>query len=120
MLNSIEQYLEHYFNLSERIDYFKRGLQYSAEIEVTNQCTMSCRYCYVEAVNDKGISHDPSFVVSLLKLIDNYGVREIGWIGGEPLMYNGLEDLMAATVSLGMSNVLYTNGTLLMRSGPGG
>lgn len=112
-MNSIESYLEHYFNISERIEYFKNGKQFSAEIEITNRCNLTCRYCYVQAVNEKGISLKKDFIRNLINDLHSYGIREIGWIGGEPLLYKDLAKLMRYTSSKNIKNVLYTNGVLI-------
>lgn len=112
-MDSIEGYLNHYLNLSERIEFFKKRKQFSAEIELTNHCNLNCRYCYLEAVNEKGTFLDHSFVLKVINDLDQAGIREIGWIGGEPLLYKKLKELMEYSSSKDIQNVLYTNGALI-------
>ena len=112
-LSELEAYLEFFFNLSERVEYFGRTKQYSAEIEVTNQCNLTCSYCYAEAVTGKGNRYDVDFLRSLVEELVQYGIREIGWIGGEPLLCKELRGLMELSTSLDVMNVLYSNGSLI-------
>lgn len=109
----IEDYLNFHLDLDERIAAFKNRKQYSCEIEVTNRCNLACRYCYVSA-NKSNLDLDEDVIIKIIDELWDYGIKEIGWIGGEPLLYGALWNLMRYVKSnTQMRNVLYTNGILL-------
>lgn len=112
MCADLEAYLEHHFNLSQRIEAHKNRKQWSCELDLVNVCNWSCSYCYTTANSSK----DRLDVQQLKQIIDDlhaYGIGEIGWIGGEPLLYQGIEELMEYTQARGIQQALYSNATLL-------
>lgn len=114
MSGQLADYLEFHFDLSARIDAFKALRQYSVELELTNRCNLSCRYCYASA-NQAREELGAATVTRLLPELQQCGIREIGWIGGEPLLLEQLPQWMETAAGLGFKNVLYSNGVLLDR-----
>ncbi len=85
---------------------------YSVELEITNICNLSCRYCYALA-NRKRAGLDDSTVMKILEAMHRGGMKEVGWIGGEPLLVPDLYQWMRIATERGLDNVLYTNGLLI-------
>jgi MoaA/NifB/PqqE/SkfB family radical SAM enzyme len=107
-------YLCRHYNLEERLVAFAERRFYSLEIELTNVCNQECLYCYNWSRRQSATPHLQLENVSRwLYEAHNVGVREIFWLGGEPLSYPHLEKVLEISVDIGMSNTILTNGTLL-------
>lgn len=83
-------------------------------IEVTTNCNSPCPHCFARA----GISAHASLPFDLVKKISTEGYkagyRHLHVTGGEPLLWEGLFDLLDYVFELGYKTVfLNTNGTLL-------
>lgn len=114
MSGALREYLNFHFDLDERIAAFKQLHQYSVELELTNRCNLSCRYCYASA-NRQREELSAGTVAELLPQFAACQIKEVGWIGGEPLLIEELPRLMESALQYGFKNVLYTNGVLLDR-----
>jgi len=85
-----------------------------AQIAVTNDCNADCGFC--NFARGKGIAKSSAPVNRLLRAIDTLhagGVRYLVFVGGEPLVYGGLEDAISHTRDKGIEPVICTNGQLL-------
>ncbi|MEK7732763.1 MAG: radical SAM protein, partial [Planctomycetota bacterium] len=93
----------------------KKGLL-SIELEFTRKCNLRCLYCYSNA----GEAVENELELNELKAVV-YQARELGAKkiillgGGEPLLYRGVMDVVDYIHSLGLQQVLFTNGTLITR-----
>jgi MoaA/NifB/PqqE/SkfB family radical SAM enzyme len=86
-------------------------------IEVTTRCNIDCAHCFARA----GISERSSLSLELAKeIIDegyNVGYRHLHFTGGEPLLWEGLIEVLDYAFDVGHQTVfLNTNGTLLSKS----
>jgi len=86
----------------------------SLGIEVTTHCNSDCPHCFIRA----GISERSSLPIDLVKEIvaEGYSVsyRHLHITGGEPLLWEGLFEVLDYAIDLGYKTVfLNTNGTLL-------
>lgn len=81
-------------------------------IVTTNGCNMRCTHCYMAAGKHSLSNLDLKKVLRLISELNKvYGKLEIVVSGGEPLTYNGFEDLL-----WGIRNnhvILFTNGSLI-------
>ena len=80
---------------------------------VTENCNLKCSYCYGNFC--KKPSRDLSIEESL-KLIDEFskgGVRRITILGGEPLLYKGIREVVERLNQKNISCSILTNGTLV-------
>ncbi|MCA9666753.1 MAG: radical SAM protein [Myxococcales bacterium] len=86
-------------------------------LELTNRCDKGCAFCY-SASSPSGESRwrDPADVLRLVRDCARGGVRAVSFGGGEPLQYEGLDEVLR-----GLDGVLFrsltTNGLLLLRPG---
>lgn len=84
-------------------------------LELTRACNLKCIHC----LNNSGIKQKDELTKDeLLKLIKNFsshGVQEIRFTGGEPLLFNGIYDLIKFAIEEGICTSLGTNGTLITK-----
>jgi MoaA/NifB/PqqE/SkfB family radical SAM enzyme len=86
----------------------------SLSIEVTTHCNGACKHCFVRA----GISKRSSLSIDVVKKIiaEGYATayRHLHLTGGEPLLWEGLLEVLDYAFDLGVETIfLNTNGTLL-------
>lgn len=97
--------------LNQAICYDK--LDYHCEvvhIEISDQCNMKCSYCYNEKEKKELSTHDWKFII---KSLVEYGVFQITFGGGEPLMRDDWYQLAQHAVDSGLNIGMTTNGVLL-------
>lgn len=88
----------------------------SLSIEVTTQCNSACLHCFARA----GVARRSSLSVDLVKGIvaegHNAGYRHLHITGGEPLLWDGLFEILDYSFGMGYKTVLLnTNGTVLTK-----
>ncbi len=105
----------------EPLDMLGRSLR-DLRISVTDRCNFRCRYCM--PIENFGLGHEfvsrselLSFeeITRLVRLVVPLGVEKIRLTGGEPLLRQGLADLVAMLASIvGVKDIaMTTNGVLL-------
>jgi hypothetical protein len=81
-------------------------------LEITRRCNLTCGYCYQtnDPLSDKGISEIKEELTTLLRLrkCDTVFVS-----GGEPLLHQGLDEIVKLVRSFHVKAVLVTNGHTL-------
>lgn len=81
-------------------------------ILLTNRCNLRCKHCYLysgERVREELTLEEWKHVLSQFS---KAGGKHVSFSGGEPLMYNGLDELLKYAKELGLEVRLYTNGVL--------
>ena len=80
------------------------------KIELTNKCSRNCKHCSSSATSDtKHLKElDFSNVYELIKQAKDMNVETVVFTGGEPLMYDRLDELVKLTKDLGMKSTIYT------------
>jgi len=94
-------------------------------VSLTDRCNLRCTYCMpAEGLDwmptEEALTDDE--VVRLVRIgVEQLGVREIRFTGGEPLLRRGLEDIVAATAALAPrpETSVTTNGLGLVRRARG-
>jgi cyclic pyranopterin phosphate synthase len=103
------------------VDRFGRGLR-DLRISLTDRCNFRCRYCMPVEVFGPGYRFLPreellgfDEIVRLTRVLVPLGVEKVRLTGGEPLLRQGIADLVAmlASVSGVKDLALTTNGVLL-------
>jgi radical SAM protein with 4Fe4S-binding SPASM domain len=83
---------------------------YSLQLEIGDQCHQGCSYCYMNAVGDARNTLDDPLVRQILDDAATLGITAIEWLGGEPLLREGLFRHMALAQKRGLKNNLWTGG----------
>jgi len=103
------------------IDPFGRPVN-NLRISLTQKCNLNCFYCHHEG---EGCGSDlrkkdemaPEEVAFLVKVAMKLGVRSVKLTGGEPLLYDGIEEVIRRISSInGIHDIsMTTNGVLLSK-----
>lgn len=84
-------------------------------IELTRGCNLRCIHC----LNNSGTIKDNELTkdewISIINKFSNLGVQEIRFTGGEPLLFNGIYELIKYATKNGICTSLGTNGTLITK-----
>ena len=85
----------------------------SVEIEPTLSCNYHCPYCY--AAKNDAPANELSYqeLANVVKQAGELGAERVIILGGEPLIYPHIFELIDYISSLGMSVELFSNGSLL-------
>lgn len=86
----------------------------SVNIPVTTRCNYNCRFCF-SVFKDKKEWVDDSSIHRIPDILKNLGTEKITFEGGEPFLYEGLEDLLRHCKELGLVTSVITNGSLLTK-----
>ena len=84
-----------------------------AQVILTNKCNLKCEFC---SCADRNKQQEIPFeeVLGLLSKLKKLGTKAITWTGGgEPLMYEKINEVLEFSDNLDIKNGLVTNGTLL-------
>lgn len=76
---------------------------------VTSRCNRDCIYCFKFFKKDLSLKDNKE----ILRKLSELGVKRIMWSGGEPFLYDGLEELLKLSKKYGIVNYVNTNATLL-------
>ncbi len=85
----------------------------SIEIEPTLSCNYRCPYCYAGSNDVPAGELSYNELASVVKQAGELGAERVIVLGGEPLIYPRIFELIAYISSLGMSVELFSNGSLL-------
>jgi cyclic pyranopterin phosphate synthase len=92
-------------------------------ISITDRCNFRCRYCMPREIFNREYEFLQrelllSFeeITRLTRIFKTLGVEKVRITGGEPLLRNGVEELIAELAGVGIDDLtLTTNGSLLAR-----
>lgn len=73
-------------------------------------CQLNCEFCYV--TDEKWVkgSHDASDWITVMRQAKAAGTPFVSFLGGDPLLYRGITDLIWACDSVGIKGTVTTNG----------
>ncbi|HXO77586.1 MAG TPA: radical SAM protein, partial [Puia sp.] len=83
------------------------------QIHPTLRCNLFCKHCYSSSAPQKKEGLPSRALVNILEQAAPLGYNVVSLSGGEPFLYNELEQLVTASRSLGYFNSVTTNGMLL-------
>jgi mycofactocin biosynthetic radical S-adenosylmethionine protein MftC len=84
----------------------------TVHIEIEGECNLDCPYCYVPREKD-GQVMDSGTLLKLFNQLNDMGVFQLTFGGGEPFLRKDIIPLARAVDKLGMNVTVTTNGTLL-------
>ena len=87
------------------------GRLLSMEIEFNQNCNFSCIYCYAAANPVRGNEFSPDEFRDVINQAHELGARKIIILGGEPMLYPHIMEMVRHIRSLGMEIELFTNGS---------
>src|SRR3989338_9171353 len=91
-----------------------RGGLLSLELEFSKRCNLKCIYCYASAGRALDNELELPEIKGVIDQAQELGARKIILLGGgEPLMYEGLEQVVEYIHSKGLKQSMFTNGMLL-------
>lgn len=110
-------------------EYRRREIVFSHEnvvpgtlyIHPTYRCNLRCTYCYNRSEREfyaENNKSDELIVADYCKLfeeVNELGIRDIVYSGGEPLLREELFDIARISKEMGFHNSIITNGTLITR-----
>lgn len=88
--------------------------QRTLQIHPTLRCNLFCKHCYSSSgPNVRSRDLDRWTLIDVISDAYNLGYTAVSFSGGEPLLYEGLLDLLIHAKSLGMKTTVTTNGTIV-------
>jgi len=81
------------------------------EIELGRACNFRCPYCYVVDPATAPDELSPDEIRDAVDQAHDLGARRIILLGGEPMLYPGLRDVVRHLADKGMETEIFTNGT---------
>jgi MoaA/NifB/PqqE/SkfB family radical SAM enzyme len=85
-------------------------------IRLTRRCNRSCEFCL--SLSGPEHAHPVRDVRHTLARLRDLGTEKISYSGGEPLLVEGFDDLIALGHQLGLAQIVTTNGDVLLRKIP--
>jgi MoaA/NifB/PqqE/SkfB family radical SAM enzyme len=82
----------------------------AATFELTYACNLKCKHCMNESDENRKEELPYEQVRSLIKEMEDVGVKSLYFTGGEPLVYPEIDDLLYQAHKSGMTVRLATNG----------
>lgn len=80
------------------------------KIEVTYQCPLACIHCSSDAHVKNELQMDKGRCISILEEAIKMGVSRVAFSGGEPLIWEGLEDAVGYCHLNDIETTIYTSG----------
>lgn len=89
----------------------------SVNLHITDKCNYRCKFCFSSGKNcsGPGTINTDQWKEIIKDLIGNRGIEKINFVGGEPLLYPDLEELLINSKRLGAVTSVVTNGSLVNR-----
>ena len=94
-------------------DPYGRGVT-SLRVSITSQCNLNCFYCHNEGQSGHESEMDADLIVNIINSAARLGVRRVKFSGGEPLIRDDFEDILADLPELQDVSAT-TNGVLLSK-----
>lgn len=98
--------------MNERVEQIPDPF-HTIQIHPTRKCNLRCLHCYSSSGPDLKEMLDIEALKRFLEYAYEHGFNNISVSGGEPFLYNGLEELFKYSKSLGYQNTMASNGMLL-------
>lgn len=111
MKNCMDRIYGDEFTRQEIEDAVRDGRLLSMEIEFNQSCNFRCIYCYASDAPARRAELSREEFIDVIGQAAGLGARKIIILGGEPMLYPHLMEMIRHIRSLGMEVELFTNGT---------
>lgn len=92
---------------------YETNSPFSVKLELTTSCNLRCKYCYMRGAKNFLVTSRQW--IKVLERLRQLGVVQLDITGGEPLLYEGLSEIVKAADGMGFDTKIYTNGVLIDR-----
>jgi radical SAM protein with 4Fe4S-binding SPASM domain len=99
------------FSRADIEDAAQNGRLLSMEIEFSLLCNYRCRYCYVQQNGNTSRELAPEEIRDVILQAKALGARKIIILGGEPMIYPRIMEMLTFIRDQGLKSELFTNGT---------
>ncbi len=82
------------------------------KIEVTYSCPLACIHCSSDATPENQASIPFPKSLNIVKEAIDLNIKKISFSGGEPLQYEGLDDIISLATSNGIEVTVYSSGNI--------
>lgn len=93
----------------------KRNRFQNLAIEITRQCNLKCRHCFLSAGNPHQHELSLDEIKDVIRQVKKSGGTSVSIGGGEPLLRNGWQEIIQFALSLDLLVALGSNGTIITR-----
>jgi len=84
----------------------------SVNWHITKVCNFNCRYCFSQFTDvDGNLSLKKSLKIP--EILRKHGCKKLNFVGGEPLLYPDINNLLKESHECGLTTSIVTNGSLL-------
>jgi len=90
---------------------FGRRVPIAVTFRATYRCNFACPYCYVSKLQEDEM--DLAQIRGIIDELAQMGARKLGITGGEPLLRDDIDGILAHARSRGLITVMTTNGSLV-------
>ena len=99
------------FSQDEIEDAVKNRRLLSMEVEFGRECNFRCPYCYVSDPTVAPAELTPDEIRNAIDQGHALGARRLIMLGGEPMLYPSLQEMVRYITGKGMEIEIFTNGT---------
>jgi MoaA/NifB/PqqE/SkfB family radical SAM enzyme len=92
--------------------FFDRGALFRLQLESASKCSADCSYCYAK-ITDPQEPLSTREIKNLLRRAAGLGIKQVDWMGGDPMERPDWIELMQSARYNGMTNNLWTCGPRL-------
>jgi MoaA/NifB/PqqE/SkfB family radical SAM enzyme len=110
---SITRFFNSYLdNISHLVNYpFSKPINIS--IGITQKCNLKCKHCDIWKLKDSNELSVDQWKKFLMNARQWLGTFQVSFAGGEPLLYNGILEILEYASSLGIITSIVTSGSTL-------
>jgi MoaA/NifB/PqqE/SkfB family radical SAM enzyme len=102
----------HKFTSASKAEALNEKRLIQVDIELTSNCFGSCVYCFSSSEGHREITIPKERAFALVDEAKELGIRQIHWIGGEPLLHPHWYDIVKYTLDSGLRAAIISTGDL--------
>lgn len=94
-----------------KVRYLHRRIPLAVRFQLTNRCTLQCKYCNIWHTETKELSTKEIF--RIIHELSKLGTKRISFSGGEPLLREDIDEIITFCNKQGIYPEMNSNGTLV-------